>query len=215
MRNFKNQKKYIYHREHGEHGEHRDNYMNNEKGFTLVEIIVSLVIVGIMAAVAGMGIVSMVQGYDFARENVVISQKAQLVMARLRCELMNLSNIDSTNSTGACIRYKVETYSKYYRAIKRRGKDLELKTLPAADCNCNSSGDILADKVGGFAVKYRDQDGIESTTPPNNLSDLRSINVSFTLDCIYCEEKAGKKEHIFEITINPRNNGNLNAPGFT
>ena len=186
--------------------------MNNEKGFTLVEIIVSLVIVGIMAAVAGMGIVSMVQGYEFARENVVISQKAQLVMARLRCELMNLSDIDSGSSTGSCIRYKVETDSPYYRAIGLRGNDLELKTLPAADCNCNSSGDILSDKVkvGSFAVKYRDQNGIESTTPPNNLSDLRSIRVSFTLD-----RNDGNPGDDFEITINPRNNGNLNAPGFT
>jgi prepilin-type N-terminal cleavage/methylation domain-containing protein len=182
--------------------------MTNNKGFTLVEIIVSLVIVGIMAAVAGMGIVSMVQGYEFAKENVVISQKAQLVMARLRCELMKLSHIDSTNSTGACIIYKVETDSLYYRAIGRRDKDLELKTLPAADCNCNSSGDILSDKVGSFAVLYQDEDGNDLTLPyvPR---DLRSIHVSFTLD-----RSDGNPGDDFEITISPRNNGNLNAPGF-
>jgi len=181
--------------------------MNNNKGFTLVEIIVSLVIVGIMAAVAGMGIVSMVQGYEFARENVVISQKAQLVMARLRCELMNLSDIDSGSSTESCIRDKVETDSPYYRAIGLRSNDLELKTLPAADCNCNSSGDILADKVkvGSFDVKYNG-----NATPPSELSDLRSIRVSFTLD-----RDDGNRGDDFEITINPRNNGNLNAPGFT
>jgi len=182
-----------------------DDNMNNNKGFTLVEIIVSLVIVGIMAAVAGMGIVSMVQGYEFARENVVISQKAQLVMARLRCELMNLSDIDSGSSTGSCIIYKVETDSQYYRAIGLRGKDLELKTLPAADCNCNSSGDILSDKVGSFDVGYNG-----NATPPSDLSDLRSIHVSFTLD-----RSDGNTGDDFKITINPRNNGNLNAPGFS
>ena len=145
MRNLKNQKKrYIYHREHEEH---RDNYMNNNKGFTLVEIIVSLVIVGIMAAVAGMGVVSMVQGYEFARENVVISQKAQLVMARLRCELMNLSDIDSTNSTGSCIIYEVKTDSQPYRVIRLDSDNLKLRISQVDDCNCNSSGDILADKV--------------------------------------------------------------------
>lgn len=185
----------------------------NNKGFTLIEIIVSLVIVGIMAAVAGMGIVSMVQGYEFARENVVISQKAQLVMARLRCELMNLSDIDSTNSIGSCIRYKVETKSQKYRKIRLNSGNLELNVSSKKDCSCSSSedtGDVLSDKVGSFAVKYNG-----NPTPPSELSDLRSIYVQFTLDCIYCEEKAGKKEHIFEITINPRNNGNLNAPGFS
>ena len=184
----------------------------NNKGFTLIEIIVSLVIVGIMAAVAGMGIVSMVQGYEFARENVVISQKAQLVMARLRCELMNLSDIDSGSSTGSCIRYKVETESQKYRKIRLNSGNLELNVSSKKDCSCSSSedtGDVLSDKVGSFAVEYRDQAG-NPLAQPFALSDLRSIHVSFTLD-----RNDGNPGDDFEITINPRNNGNLNAPGFT
>jgi prepilin-type N-terminal cleavage/methylation domain-containing protein len=183
--------------------------MNNNKGFTLIEIIVSLVIVGIMAAVAGMGIVSMVQGYDFARENVVISQKAQLVMARLRCELMKLSYIDSTNSTGSCIIYKVETDSYPYRVIRLDSDNLKLRISQVDDCNCSSPGDILSDKVGSFDILYQDEDGNDLTSG-FDLSDLRSIHVSFTLD-----RNDGNPGDDFEITINPRNNRNLNAPGFT
>ena len=182
--------------------------MNNNKGFTLVEIIVSLVIVGIMAAVAGMGIVSMVQGYEFARENVVISQKAQLVMARLRCELMNLSDIDSTNSTGACIIYKVETEPQPYRVIRLDSDNLKLRISQVDDCTCSSSGDTLSDKVGSFDILYQKEDG-SALTPPFDLSALRSIHVSFTLD-----RSDGNDPDDFEITINPRNIGNLNAPGF-
>jgi len=182
--------------------------MNNNNGFTLVEIIVSLVIAGIMAAVAGMGIVSMVQGYDFARENVVISQKAQLVMARLRCELMNLSYIDSTNSTGSCIIYEVETEPQPYRVIRLDSDNLKLRISQVDDCTCSSSGDTLSDKVGSFDILYQKEDG-SPLTPPFDPLALRSIHVSFKLD-----RNDGNNANDFEITINPRNNGNLNAPGF-
>jgi len=46
--------------------------MNNESGFTLIEIIVSLVLVGMMAAIAGMGIVTGTKGYLLAKENSIL-----------------------------------------------------------------------------------------------------------------------------------------------
>lgn len=58
-----------------------------QKGFTLIEVIASLVLLGIMMAVAGMGIVAGVRGYLLARENAVIAQKAHLTLGRLTREL--------------------------------------------------------------------------------------------------------------------------------
>ncbi|MBW1821185.1 MAG: prepilin-type N-terminal cleavage/methylation domain-containing protein [Deltaproteobacteria bacterium] len=55
--------------------------MRNETGFTLIEIVVSLVLVGMMAAIAGMGIVTGTKGYLLAKENSHMAQKAQLAMA--------------------------------------------------------------------------------------------------------------------------------------
>ena len=46
-----------------------------DAGFTLIEIIISLVVAGILASIAGMGIVSAISGYAVVRENVSLPRK--------------------------------------------------------------------------------------------------------------------------------------------
>lgn len=77
----------------------RMSRLNTESGFTLVEIIVSLVLLGIMVAVAGIGLVSGTKGYIFSNENAAVTQKGQLAMARLSRELMELNSITSATDT--------------------------------------------------------------------------------------------------------------------
>jgi len=185
--------------------------MGGKEGFTLIEVIVCMVLVGIVAAVAGMAIVTAVKGYVLARENVAISEKAQVVIARMGRELMEISKIDTGNSNGNCIRYRLETVSQYYRAIGLNNGNLELKVSAAADCDCPTSGDpgnVLVDQVGNFALGYEDENGSTSTAPPANLTNLYAIHIDLTLN-----RADGNPGNDFSIVINPRNNGNLNGPG--
>ncbi len=183
-----------------------ESKMSNEKGFTVVEAIISLILVGILIAVAGMALVRGMQGYVFARENTVISQKARLVMARMSRELMELSAIDTSNSDHSCIRYKVETVSPFFRAMGLNNGDLELNVSSTEDCDCPSNGDhgdLLADGIDSFTIDYEDQNGLRAPpAPPANLSDLRAIKVNFTLD-----RSDSNPNNAFAITVNPRNNG--------
>ncbi|MBU2623626.1 MAG: type II secretion system GspH family protein [Proteobacteria bacterium] len=71
---------------------------SNEKGFTLIEVIVTLVLVGIMAALAGMWIVSVVNGYIFTKMNADTVQKAQLAMTRLTMEFTRIKTVDATTA---------------------------------------------------------------------------------------------------------------------
>ena len=183
--------------------------MHNAKGFTLLEVVISLAMVGLMALVAGMGLVSLVQGYAFTRENVAMIQKAQLSMSRISRELTALSDIDSDNSTATCIIYKRDTESQYNRAIGLNGNNLELKVSSVAESNCAATGYPLVDNVANFAVSYKDQSGTDLPVS-FALSDLRTITVSFTLN-----RSDGSPAETFAITVNPRNIGNLNAPGFS
>jgi len=69
---------------------------NRQKGFTLIEVITVLLIVGIMAAFAGLGIVAAVQGYMFSKDNATNSEKAQLALSHINRELLECYNCSST-----------------------------------------------------------------------------------------------------------------------
>ena len=184
--------------------------MANESGFTLIEIIASLVIVGIMATVAGFWIVLGAQGYMFSRENSTVAQKSGMTMARLTRELTELTEVDTASSNSNCIRYKVGAISPYYRAIGLNGALLELKVSSSLDCNCSTPGFPLTDNISGFNLNYEDSAGTSPipSTPPASLTDLVAIHVDFTLS-----RSDGTDTENFKTVVNPRNNGNPNGPG--
>jgi prepilin-type N-terminal cleavage/methylation domain-containing protein len=185
--------------------------MKNENGFTLIEIIISLVIVGIMASIVGILMVLGVQEYAFSKENIAVSQKASLALKRIEKEIRGLTAMDEIHSNDSCIRYKIETLSPYYRAIGIRGNSIELKIVPDSDCDCATNGDVLADQVSSLILSYESSASDPSTvssSPPLKLQDLSEVRVLFTLNL-----RSGEVSKSFEVRINPRNNGNLNGPG--
>jgi len=183
--------------------------MNNESGFTLIEIIVSLVILGLVVSTIGVLMIAGVRAYVITRENVSASQKAQLAMTRISRELTELTDIDTVDSGGNCIRYRLDTVSSNFRAIGFNSGNIELKILPGTDCDCSCNGNILTDQVSGFSLLYEDDTGAPlSSTPPAEIGSLAAIHVAFTLNM-----SASETAKSFEMRINPRNNGNLNGPG--
>ena len=80
-----------------------------DSGFTLVELIFSLVVVGILASIAGMGVVSAISGYAIVRENVSLSQKIQLAATRIQRELLELTAIGFKEDSRPCLIYESAT----------------------------------------------------------------------------------------------------------
>ncbi|NNF98031.1 MAG: prepilin-type N-terminal cleavage/methylation domain-containing protein [Desulfobacteraceae bacterium] len=62
-------------------------------GFTLIELIVSLVLLGIVVSIAGMGIVSGLNVFQASRENIHISQTASLALSRIHRELQEMVDV--------------------------------------------------------------------------------------------------------------------------
>ncbi|MBI9083061.1 MAG: type II secretion system protein [Desulfobacterales bacterium] len=183
---------------------------NTDSGFTLVEVIVTMLLVGVMAALTGMGIAIFMQGYVTTRENVDIAQKAALAMERITRELEALTEIDVT-SDATCIRYRIGTESDNFRRIQYYDNQIQLDLTSTVNCDGTEDGKTLTDRVeaGSFSLGYESGTGTASS-PPTAFRDLLAIHLAFHL-----ERKDALAANDFSLAINPRNTGVMKGVGIS
>jgi len=73
--------------------------LSNRAGFTLIEVIISIVVITIIAAIAGFGFIEITNGYLFAKKNASTAQQAQIAMMRIKKELSNINSVSSGQPT--------------------------------------------------------------------------------------------------------------------
>ena len=168
---------------------------SGEKGFTLIEVIVTLVLVGITAALAGMWIVSVASGYVFTKMNANTVQKAQLAVTRLAKEFAAIKSVDTniinTNATKISYTRTDASGSPVLATVSSTGNALQL--------NVNNTGNnTLTDSVSSFALTYCDN--ANSTGCPSTwTSASRIIEISLTLT------GANNTPSTFVQRVTPRN----------
>jgi prepilin-type N-terminal cleavage/methylation domain-containing protein len=176
--------------------------MKKESGFTLIEVIVTLILVGVMAAVAGLGIVTAVNGYLFVKENTVIAGKAQVALARMTRELTDLRDIPSpsTNARAASVVFAKVSDTV---AIGQSGTEIKIAKGNPGTTPDYATGDVLVDQVatGGLSLAYKK--GSVNWTSSDDITDLSHIVITLTMS------GAGEGSNFtFNTAVNPRNNGN-------
>lgn len=119
---------------------------SDEKGFTLIELIVTLVLVGISAAMAGMWISSVAQGYFYAKTGMDTTQKAQLAMTRLSKELAAISVVTASSASGIT----------YNRPDSPTTAPLTGQTISLSGELLQLNGNTLTDDVSAFTLAYCD-----------------------------------------------------------
>ena len=149
-------------------------FINTKNGFSLMEIIVVMLLVGVMAAVAGIGYVQVVRGMLFTKMNAATIQKGELAMTRLVKEFNNMSitsvtAADATSITFSFVKVDVVTNlpvpSSRTVEFNRTGSTITYDGV-----------DILADQVSEFGLKYYDNyDTVGQTTWQ---SSRRSFEIS-------------------------------------
>jgi prepilin-type N-terminal cleavage/methylation domain-containing protein len=187
----------------------------NQSGFTLIEAIAVLVIVGILAVGLSMGLVKGVQDYIFASEATQLSQKAQVALARIDKELIDVTAVSSISSS------QVDYTRPYsppscqlpagcrYRIIMQTNpnKIFLVGISPAFSA-------VLVDNVATYTglgndvfLAFYNYSGTAWNPPAdNNVNDLAQIMVKLSLTY-------GSNQTLsFNTTINPRQGSNLNAP---
>ncbi|PKN77504.1 MAG: hypothetical protein CVU52_00040 [Deltaproteobacteria bacterium HGW-Deltaproteobacteria-10] len=191
-----------------------------EYGFTLIEMIVVLVILGILAVFLTNAIVYGVQSYIFARDANHLSQKAQLAMARINRELTDITTVttatdvrlDYTLTSRTAPSCTVSTGCQF--SIRRNGTQITLEgTNPVVAPQVLIDG-LTVNNGGNNFLSYFRRDGTTAWTitdgfsnANNNANYLATIKVQISLAM-----PSGGNLPVYTGTINPRANGVFTAP---
>jgi prepilin-type N-terminal cleavage/methylation domain-containing protein len=142
------------------------NHLSEEKAFTLIEVIVSLALVGSLIAISGFGFVKITQGYIFAKQNSETIQKAEIAMTRIVKELSAATSISTTTATSI-------TYtrpSSVTNTISIAGGLVQISGT--------ISGTIINNVVtGSSSFAYFDSAGNATTVP----SSIRRIDITLSV----------------------------------
>jgi prepilin-type N-terminal cleavage/methylation domain-containing protein len=135
-----------------------------EAGFTLIELVVTLLLVGILSVFAGLFMTTYVNGYFMVRNNSATALKAQMALDRISLELRDVSAV-SVLTDNSLITYP--NSSGAGRTIKFVGSDIFLST-PADN--------ILIDNVQAFTLSAA-YDNVYNVAA----NDVAFIDIGFTV----------------------------------
>jgi prepilin-type N-terminal cleavage/methylation domain-containing protein len=157
----------------------------HEKGFTLVELIVTLILVGIIGTFTTLFMYTGLNGYLRAKDTSDGALKAQIALDRISLELRDIDRITDFNDD-ANVDYTSTTLPAA-RRIRYDAGDGEV--LLSVDGNEN----LLLDDVGSFSMSatYKDLNYYG-----DGVNEVEAIDVSFTV---------GEIERPFRTRIFPRN----------
>ena len=124
-------------------------HLLDNRAFTLIEVIVSLILIGIMVAIAGMGLVVVTRGYVFSKQNADTLLKSQVAMTRIVKELSAILPTNTISSaTNSSITYTKEGVGGSH-TISRTANLLQI------------DGVTLIDNVTAFSLAYADAAGTD------------------------------------------------------
>jgi hypothetical protein len=108
----------------------------------------TMVILSIISAIAGMGFVSMINGYVLAKKNASTVQSAEIIMARISKELGSTSSIISGTQTSLSFLSKSTNPVDQALVLSWNNASQILSLGPAGNA------DTLAQNVSSFSLSY-------------------------------------------------------------
>ena len=178
-------------------------------GFTLIEVIASLVIMSIVAAVAAIGLVQGVQSYVITRTSSETVQRAEYALNRIKLEFMNMDTVTAAGAeTITFTSNNTGRGSGIVYALTRNGNNIQLTVGGVTNNLLTGVG------TGGAFLTYRNNAG-GAWLPAQGFGGtfactLNSLH-SITINLIIVSADGGSNFN-FTTSINPRNNECANGP---
>jgi prepilin-type N-terminal cleavage/methylation domain-containing protein len=141
------------------------------RGFTLIEVIASLILLGIMAVVAGLGIVQITKQYVFAQKAGETAQVAQVAMARMVKELA-LVRGTTTGTTAGLTSIYFYTPSLTGRSISWAG---------GSNSPILVNGQNMIENVTDFKLRYYNTYDDTTVAQPYGETTTVMIGITFTV----------------------------------
>ena len=170
-------------------------WYGDQRGFSLVELIVSLVIAGILAVALTTIVVTAVDGYIFSQETADMSQKGQLALARMRLELLNATSISTATADKIAFSNPDGSYE-----LERTGSIITLKQASGSPKTLVDT--ILSNYGTDQLFAYQKEDGSAWSTS-DDIAELFDIEITL---------KFAVSTMVFQTSINPRANRLRVAP---
>jgi prepilin-type N-terminal cleavage/methylation domain-containing protein len=144
-----------------------NNNVNKSSGFSLIEIICVLILLGVIASFAFGGFVNSIAGFNFIKQNANGIEKTELAMMRMVLEFGDILNTSMPSVAGSSISYTSSDGGVH--VIKLTGSNLMYDTH------------ILCDNITSFVPSYVDSTKIVTvsltSTMANNVSKTFTTKV--------------------------------------
>lgn len=138
------------------------------RGFTLIEIIVSLILLGILAAGVFGFMGQAVRGFFVARDALEITQKAQIALNKMRIELTYLDKTQAVTGTATSIAYTANFSGTAEAAAI---------AYDAGGNRITWNGVTLVDDVGGLTFAYFDDPAAAASSSYQSTTNLIGITL--------------------------------------
>lgn len=142
-------------------------------GFTLIEVIVSIFIIGIVAGAGALSLSNIIEGYAMAGEAAEITQKAQIALTRIAVEM------EHVNATDEGV-HNFSANSFWYSGVFGNNT-VESHTISfdAANNEVLLDNFVVTDKVSALSFQYLAADMVSNVA---DAEDIRVIQIDLTMD---------------------------------